>query len=351
MRGLFWLALSVVVCGCASDPVESDCVLGEEACDLQDQDGDGVANLYDDFPEDSACSTQDDANCGACGVACPANGACAEGACECLPEFTGEDCAVCADPLKAGLDCDECADPAFTGEDCAVCASELKTGDGCDECVDERFTGEVCDICVDPLKTGPTCELCKDSSMSGEACDEPVEVDPEDALINCLDYRACVIMGCGDSEQGELELCAAQAVAACGDPLDAEESAASEALVACMLSECDSLGESTANYECWRQKCLPELVTCATPAFGDDKCEHLGACFSVCGSQVADTDWGCVRDCFATGTQKAVTSFIDLDFCLRAECYESVDILQCKQEVRLNTPICQIPLVECVMND
>ena len=41
----------------------------------------------------------------------------------------------------------------------------------------------------------------------------------------------------------------------------------------------------------------------------------------------------------------------NLDFCLRAECYESSDIQQCKQQVSLNTPICQIAIVECVMDD
>ena len=346
-----FLVLLCAHAGCATDPVGADCVLGEPACELEDHDGDGVTNAHDDFPEDPACATQDDSNCGACGASCVENASCDEGACVCHEAFQGEACDSCADPLKAGLDCDECVDPTFVGSSCDVCASELKTGAGCDECIDERFTGDLCDVCIDPLKSGPQCQSCKDSSMTGEDCDEPAEVNPEDSLINCLDYRACVVMGCDDVQGDDLETCANQALSACGEPLDDTETAAAQSLVTCMLSECDSLGESSANYECWRHKCLPELVACAAPSFGEDKCEHLGACFSLCGAQLADTDWGCVRDCLETGTQKAVTSFVDLDFCLRAECYESLDLQQCKQEVRLNTPICQISMIECVMND
>lgn len=345
------LMILCVLGGCASDPAEAACALGEPACELEDHDGDGVANGYDDFPEDPACSQEDGFNCGACGALCVSNASCVEGACVCEERFQGEACDACADPLKAGLDCDECLDPAFAGEVCDVCASELKTGDTCTECIDERFTGDLCDVCLDPVKSGPECTSCKNSSMTGDDCDEPVAPSPEDGLVNCLDYRACVVMGCGEAQEDELEACANQALSDCGDPLDEAEVASAESLVSCMLSKCDSLGESSSNYECWRQKCLPELVACATPAFGEDKCEHLGACFSQCGVQLADTDWGCVRGCFATGTQTAVMTFIGLDFCLRAECYEAAEIQQCKQEVLFNTPICQIPMVECVMDD
>ncbi len=337
--------------GCASDATEDVCPPDDPSCELEDFDGDGVANKYDDFPEDPACSEESISDCGACGVTCPANGECDAGVCACAPAFTGEGCDQCADPLKAGLDCDECADPSFTGANCDECASELKGGESCQQCIDERFTGDDCDICVDPLKTGPDCSACKDSSMAGEACDEPLEPDPEESLVNCLEYRACVLLECGETPVGDQQACADQAIAECGEPLDAYESQAADDLITCMLTECDSLAESSTNYECWRQKCLPEVVSCATPTFGESKCEHLGACFNVCGAQLDDTDWGCVRECLQTGTEKAVSSFLDLDYCLRAECHDAVDLQQCKQEVRLNTPLCQIPVIECVMND
>ena len=344
-------ALVAAVCGCESEEAEPPCAPDDPACELEDFDDDGVANLYDEFPEDPTCSEQNDDNCGACGLKCVTNATCDAGACRCAADFKGENCDECADPKKAGLDCDECADPAFTGDACDTCTSPLKTGENCATCIDELFTGDACDVCVDPKKKGPACETCKDPSMTGEDCDEPVAPNPEDALVNCLDYRACAILKCSGVEAEEQESCTQQALAECGDPQDEAEAVSADALVSCMLTECDSLDETAANYECWRQSCLPELVACATPSFGDTKCELLGACFNICGEQLGDIDWGCVRACFETGTQKAVTSFIDLDFCLRAECYESADIQQCKQQVLLNTPICQIPLVECVMND
>lgn len=351
---MFKWGLTLVVlglsAGCGTEPPEVSCVLGEPACELEDQDGDGVENAYDDFPLDPSCATEDSSNCGACGAACVSNASCIDSVCTCAQGFQGDGCDRCSDPLKTGLDCDECLDPAFGGPACDVCASDLKTGHDCTQCVDERFTGDQCDGCADPLKSGPECASCKNSAMTGEACDEPVEPSPEDALMGCLDYRACVVLGCGDAAPGEMEACANQALSDCGEPLSEAESSAAESLLDCMLTECDSLGETSSNYECWRQKCLPEHVACATPTFGEEKCEHLGACFSACGSQMAELDWGCARECLATGSEIGVTRFIDLDFCLRAECYEASDLQLCKQEVRFNTPLCQIPMIACMMD-
>jgi hypothetical protein len=350
-KALSILVILSALAGCASESPQAQCVLGEPACDLEDHDGDGIENVYDDFPEDPLCATEDASNCGACGAACVSNASCIDSACACAEGFQGEDCELCADPLKTGLDCDECVDPAFAGLACEICASDLKMGEDCTQCVDERFTGDYCDVCADPVKAGPECASCKNTSMTGEACDEPVEPNPEDMLVNCLDYRACVVMGCEDAAPDEMESCANQALSECGDPLSEAETDAAQSLVDCMLTKCDSLGESSSNYECWRLKCLPEHVTCATSDFGEEKCEHLGACFSACGGQLGDMDWGCARECLSTGSVTGVTRFIDLDFCLRAECYEAAELKQCKQEVRFNTPICQIPMIECMMDD
>ena len=59
--------------------------------------------------------------------------------------------------------------------------------------------------------------------------------------MNCLEYRACVLLECGETPVGEQQACADQAIAGCGEPLDAYESQAAEDLITCMLTECDSL--------------------------------------------------------------------------------------------------------------
>jgi len=216
--------------------------------------------------------------------------------------------------------------------------------------VDPLFTGDACDVCADPTKAGSQCELCKDMNMTGEDCDVPVEPNPVDALRICLDYRSCVVTSCAQAPPEEMAACAAEALAACGEPKEEAEWEIATELVACMVDECDSLGETSANYECWRQKCMPEHVACAARQFGDIDCEFLGACMVDCGDAVADTDWSCFRECIETGSEPGVERYIDLDFCVRAECFEAENWALCKQEVLFNTPLCHIPMVACFMD-
>ena len=172
---------------------------------------------------DASCVdlSQDDANCGRCGKACPVSQQCEGGTCACIDSLTmcGETCVdTQTDASHCGVCEHECADPTGTcaGGECVACALNgdcPATGQTCvdgacqcpDEqqvceasCVDTTSSDAYCGDCFTHCTETPTTPHCLDSacvecrsSDDCETADRPFCDDVAHVCVECLGTSDC----------------------------------------------------------------------------------------------------------------------------------------------------------------
>ncbi|MFZ4579299.1 MAG: hypothetical protein ACOYOB_12960 [Myxococcota bacterium] len=120
---------------------------------------------------------------------------------------------VCADPTKAGPECDVCADDLKLAPACTACVDPTKTGPHCDQCLDPKKAGYFCDSCADSEKTGPDCDQCADPLRTGadcSKCQNPLARWP--SCQTCAEQPGLRGCPCDTGETCDLGLCVEFAV-------------------------------------------------------------------------------------------------------------------------------------------
>jgi len=102
------------------------------------------------------------------------------------------------------------------------------------------------------------------------------------------------------------------------------EATLANAYITCMVDgECVPPTETTTEnvrlgYNCEQTKCLPERAACEQGVAGTDDCVPIGGCLADCTRD----DFRCYRGCLGAATEADATTFIKLQYCVSANCYE-----------------------------
>lgn len=180
--------------------------------------------------------------------------------------------------------------------------------------------------------------------------DEGPDLPP--AADNCLEQFACLATACATSEAADLATCFSGANAGCGVTTDGTdtESDFAVALAGCAATnECVPDGSGDM-YDCLLDNCVVESAVCHTAdAFGaDDSCFDLRVCTRVdCKPGLTGLpDYDCLRTCATQYDKGAVEGYLNLQYCLDANCADAADIEVCYTQMQSN-PLCSSYAANC----
>ena len=90
------------------------------------------------------------------------------------------------------------------------------------------------------------------------------------------------------------------------------------------------------------------MATCFSGGvYGDASCAVLDTCLNTCTTLPVDQQGGCMRDCYQTGTEEAVTQQVAIVSCASSACATALDQQACLQAAMSPAGECAEAIAAC----
>lgn len=190
-------------------------------------------------------------------------------------------------------------------------------------------TATVEDTHTPPPDTGPADTAVQDTAAQ----------DTAPQVTTCMEHMACATDACAQATEADVATCLTGAEGTCGlasDSTDGEVTAAF-ALAECLAKHNCPVDGTSKQWKCQAANCLTEDAACrvGTTSFGTGTCTDTRQCFAGCQPDIFGTpDYACLRTCAQVGTESDLETYLDLQYCLDEQCWDSADKVTCEQQAK-----------------
>ncbi len=203
---------------------------------------------------------------------------------------------------------------------------------------------------VEDTTTVEDTDAAPDTSPADTGTQDTGAQDTAPQAMTCPEHLACATGACAQEAEADVATCLAGAEGTCGLASDSEdgEVTAAYALAECLAATPCPVDGTSKQWKCMAANCLTEDAACrvGTTSFGTGNCTDTRQCFAGCQPDIFGTpDYACLRGCAQVGTEQALETFLDLQYCLNEHCWDSADKVTCEQQAKGS--FCQVEESNC----